>query len=218
MLGVTKTMVSGWPAGSLLPRILIFVHVGGTPFPVLAHDASFPSGLADSLTNSLLNQPLPLTTQHLAFHAPSVEVKSRKENRGHQHAGHSPASAAGVAAASQEHQDIRRVSQQLYMPSESSISIGKANVKDHSPTLHYYNGSPKSFGNALQARHAMRDPSAETNDEETKQNREKGMKRIRNFTPASARVIDDEDEPRRLSPRARLTSFLDSHAPAGIKE
>lgn len=202
-----------------LRQVLTFVHVGAVPFPVLAHDTSFPSGLADSLTNSLLNQPLPLTAQHHAFHAPSAEVKSRKENRDHQHAGHSPSPAAGISAAGQEHQDIRRVSQQLYIPSGSSIPIGKADVKDdNSPNVHDHTGPLKSFDNALQAAHASRKPSAETNDEETRQNRERGMKRIRNFTPSSARAIDDEDEPRRLSPRVRLTSFLDSQASAGIKE
>ena len=34
---------------------------------------------------------------------------------------------------------------------------------------------------------------------------EKGLKRTRTFTPASAKAIDDEDEPRRPSPRVRLS-------------
>jgi hypothetical protein len=34
----------------------------------------------------------------------------------------------------------------------------------------------------------------------------KGTKRVRNFTPASARAIDEEDEPRRRSPSLRQTS------------
>ena len=38
---------------------------------------------------------------------------------------------------------------------------------------------------------------------------DKGSKRLRNFTPASAKVIDEEDEPRRSSPRVRLTPFFE---------
>ncbi|KAK4162434.1 hypothetical protein QBC43DRAFT_79194 [Cladorrhinum sp. PSN259] len=34
-----------------------------------------------------------------------------------------------------------------------------------------------------------------------------GTKRTRNFTPASARAIDEEDEPRRVSPRMRIAGF-----------
>ncbi|KAK4226624.1 hypothetical protein QBC38DRAFT_219588 [Podospora fimiseda] len=34
-----------------------------------------------------------------------------------------------------------------------------------------------------------------------------GMKRTRNFTPASARAIDEEDEPRRGSPHVRIAAF-----------
>jgi hypothetical protein len=34
-----------------------------------------------------------------------------------------------------------------------------------------------------------------------------GSKRTRQFTPASARVIDEEDEPRRTSPRARIAGY-----------
>jgi len=33
---------------------------------------------------------------------------------------------------------------------------------------------------------------------------DKGVKRARHFTPASAKAIDDEDEPRRSSPRLRV--------------
>lgn len=32
-------------------------------------------------------------------------------------------------------------------------------------------------------------------------------KRLRNFTPASIKAIDEEDEPRRISPRLRATTF-----------
>ena len=35
-----------------------------------------------------------------------------------------------------------------------------------------------------------------------------GMKRGRNFTPASSKVIDDEDEPRRASPHVRITGYV----------
>lgn len=37
---------------------------------------------------------------------------------------------------------------------------------------------------------------------------DKGNKRGRNFTPASAKAIDEEDEPRRASPRIRISSIF----------
>lgn len=37
---------------------------------------------------------------------------------------------------------------------------------------------------------------------------EKGTKRNRNFTPASAKAIDEEDEPRRISPRMRISTVI----------
>lgn len=41
---------------------------------------------------------------------------------------------------------------------------------------------------------------------------DKGTKRSRNFTPASAKAIDEEDEPRRASPRVRMASIFPSNA------
>lgn len=40
---------------------------------------------------------------------------------------------------------------------------------------------------------------------------EKGTKRSRNFTPVSAKAIDEEDEPRRASPRVRMASLFPSN-------
>lgn len=41
-------------------------------------------------------------------------------------------------------------------------------------------------------------------------NFEKGTKRTLNFTSASAKVIDEEDDPRRHSPGSHLTPFPES--------
>lgn len=38
---------------------------------------------------------------------------------------------------------------------------------------------------------------------------ERGGKRSRNFTPASAKVIDEEDEPRRPSPKLAMARFAE---------
>lgn len=43
---------------------------------------------------------------------------------------------------------------------------------------------------------------------------EKGTKRSRNFTPASTKAIDEEDEPRQASPRVRMASLFPSNAEA----
>src|SRR5689334_6702249 len=81
------------------------------------HNSGIPPDLATSLTNSLLNQPMPLQFQH-HNQASSTEVRSRKENRLHQPINVPLGSSAPPAP---DHKEMRRVSQQMYMPSGSFV-------------------------------------------------------------------------------------------------
>ncbi|KAG5926474.1 hypothetical protein E4U42_003273 [Claviceps africana] len=179
----------------------------GVGFPMITHNTSLPSDFADSLTNSLLNQPMPMHFQHPAScPAPAADVKSRKENRGQVlHA--MPPSATGHPATTTyyEHQEMRRVSQQMIVPSGSSLPIGIVDAG-------------KAGLDGTNQICAARKCATEGEDEKTvtRAVSDKGVKRNRNFTPASSRVIDEEDEPRRASPRVRLTPFVEDDATRSV--
>ncbi|KAM4054298.1 NADH dehydrogenase (ubiquinone)-like protein [Hirsutella rhossiliensis] len=181
----------------------------GTPFAIVSHNSSIPSDLAHSLTNSLLNQPMPLHFQQPNFHAPASEVRSRKENRRQQPAGPSPSAASTFG---QDHQEMRRVSQQMYIPPGASVPVCTVNSQVNSPQDQDLPGPEQS----QQGRSSDSEPGPGSNMVDVKDaavggagviTAEKGTKRIRNYTPASVRAIDEEDEPRRGSPRVRLTPF-----------
>ncbi|OAA34782.1 hypothetical protein NOR_08294 [Metarhizium rileyi] len=181
----------------------------GLSFPILTNATSFPSDLADSLTNSLLNQPLPMNS---AFRTPATEVRSRKEHLEQQLSAPSPTTVAGASENIQHRPTIRHVSQQLYMPLGVSIPVAKSDMDATSPNTCDYCVLSATQGNALQAGCPSRKPSTDVLDDEARLSGEKGAKRIRKFTPASARAIDDEEGTHRPSPRVRLTSFLDGPA------
>ncbi|POR34960.1 Uncharacterized protein TPAR_04843 [Tolypocladium paradoxum] len=171
----------------------------GVTFSSLAQAASMPSDLGNSLTNSLLNQPMPVHMQQPNFHASAGEVKSRKENRFQQLAGPSPG---------QDHQEMRRVSQQMYMPPGASLpvcTVSQANSPEPVQRVASMGGELSAGVNHLSTSDTPLSAASGNSVE-------KGTKRIRNFTPASASAIDEEDEPRRGSPRVRLTPFTESAA------
>lgn len=182
------------------------------PFPMLSHNSAIPSDLANSLTNSLLNQPMPVHLQHHAqnFHTPAAEIKSRKENRSRA-TGPSP---SGVTAASApDHYDMRRVSQQMFMPPSGTsmpmCTLSPEVDSQQNQECVIASGAPSKAAGLC----ASKVPSCDASLGSTPGSAlEKGLKRIRNFTPVSARVIDEEDEPRRRSPRIRLTPFADDEA------
>ncbi|KAF4509293.1 hypothetical protein G6O67_005562 [Ophiocordyceps sinensis] len=183
----------------------------GIPYPIVTHNSSIPSDLASSLTNSLLNQSIPLYFQQPNFHAPATEVKSRKENRRQQPARPSPSALSAASTLGHDHQEMRRVSQHMYLPPGASVPVCTVNTQVNSPRDHdcanpessqqgpFVGGETGASGNKL----AAQDLAAGDADGTTA---EKGTKRVRNYTPMSVKTIDDEDdEPRR--PRERLTPF-----------
>ena len=187
------------------------------PFPIFTHNSAIPSDLANSLTNSLLNQPMPAHFQYHtgSFSAPAGEMKSRKENRGRP-AGPSPSGM--VMPSAQDRCETRRVSQQVYMPPGGSVpvcALSCPHIDSPQKQECLDNGGGAPEGGGLAGCKAPAGDGALGSSTPMKANAsalEKGLKRIRNFTPASARAIDEEDEPRRRSPRIRLTPFAEDKA------
>ncbi|PHH93069.1 hypothetical protein CDD83_1354 [Cordyceps sp. RAO-2017] len=173
----------------------------GMPLPILSHSSSLPADLASSLTNSLLNQPMPLHFQQPNFQPPATEIRSRKENRRQQPGGPSPPAPPTTQTLVQDHHEMRRVSQQLYMPSGGSLPVGVGTSQIDSPQSQ--DRAPRVSSMCSESGKAV------TNDGGLAGGlggtAEKGTKRIRHCTPVSIRAIDEEDEPRRGSPRVRLT-------------
>lgn len=178
--------------------------------------SSIPPDLANSLTNSLLNQPMPsLSHHHSSFYPHAPEVKSRKEVRLSQDANASQPAPASTAPGL-ENQDMRKVSQQMYIPSGASMPIGTVPMQSNSPFGQSRKASEVSqrvfsteFGpNTNQSSaDALRTISGNSAAQAAAQAAQGSAKRIRNFTPASAKVIDDEDEPQRASPQICMSPF-----------
>jgi hypothetical protein len=153
-----------------------------------------PANMATALGNSLLCQPISLALQPHNIPLPSSEVRSRKENRlgaiGEQSptamlAGSQPLTSHSTPNnMTADHAEMRKVSQPTFGMAESGLSLGT--VPDDTRSVQALSQSagdtPRSGSLPL----------------------EQVAKRVRNLTPASARVIDDTDEPRRVSPRVRI--------------
>jgi hypothetical protein len=170
------------------------------------NSASFSTELATSLTHSLLNQPHPLPVQGSNIAIPAPEVKSRKENR--------LANDAPIEGTTNlDHIDMRKVSQSVYNEVDK-VSRDTSSTTDMPPSQSTFSGvfsqrshSGPEFGNDL-TNSGILFSHVNTDSHVAAENRigsgsDKALRRTRQFTPASAKVIDDEDEPRRGSPRGR---------------
>lgn len=154
---------------------------------------------------------MPQSVQPHQIPLPASEVKSRKENRHLNNAG-SVGSSSTNPSPSVEAQ-IRKFS----TANTAFGIIGKdrtgSSASGSGPTFSR-RGSGPEFGRDI------------TNAESPNQTyagvaalgtgpgsgSDKGTKRGRNFTPASTKAIDEEDEPRRASPRVRMASIFPSNA------
>ncbi|OAQ59415.1 hypothetical protein VFPPC_16875 [Pochonia chlamydosporia 170] len=145
-----------------------------------------------------------------------MEVKSRKENREKPQSGGNMMVTTLSNGTTPDHQEIRRVSQQLYIPSGSSIPIGKADMALASPNHHEPCISTVTYGSGGCA--VRKSPTDMHNEEDGRQIGEKGAKRVRNCTPVSSRDVCEEDKLHQSSPRVRLTSFLSGQAPVDPAE
>ncbi|KAI1329204.1 hypothetical protein F5Y16DRAFT_367005 [Xylariaceae sp. FL0255] len=185
-MGINKV---GTP-GNTPPSIEFFSHSNPT----------FSTELATSLTHSLLNQPLPLPVHGSNSAIPATEIKSRKENRFM-----NDPTAAPIGHL--DHVDMRKVSQSAFSGLKGSHEASAAAT--NSPLSHKtFSGAfsdrsltAQQFGNELtnntvllQQANADVTPVA---DSRIDGGGDKNVKRTRQFTPASVKAIDDEDEPRR---------------------
>ncbi|KAI0195445.1 hypothetical protein F4808DRAFT_464266 [Astrocystis sublimbata] len=190
---------------SFVDDLGIDINKLGTPGNTPPPTDFFSTDLATSLTNSLLNQPHPLPVQGPNMGIPAPEIKSRKENRPN-------LECCADETTNLDHIDMRKVSQSVYgqlgkitrhisnasnSPSQGSFS-GAFSQRSHSgPDFGIdctNSGNPFTHHNA--------EPKTGT-ECRIGSGSDKGPKRHRQFTPASAKAIDDEDEPRRNSPRCR---------------
>ncbi|KAK3347388.1 hypothetical protein B0H65DRAFT_147992 [Neurospora tetraspora] len=259
----------------------------GVHFPSMStHMPSIPSDMASCLTNTLLNQPMPLPLQPHQVPLPSSDVKSRKENRFLTIPGSNPSSAHSTPTA--DHSDIRKFSQPVYSqcPIASNLSqmvssMDGAGSSSDSPSLQSmfsvagsHQNSPRQaeFGSSsnmygghascpnppgfppslpsnlsstfssnltsnstsnfstnlptnpasgptpfaprtessLNAGHGTGQSKGNGNGSDSAVGNGNGngnIKRTRNFTPASTKAIDEEDEPRRASPHVRTRDY-----------
>ncbi|KAI9158061.1 hypothetical protein HJFPF1_06048 [Paramyrothecium foliicola] len=180
------------------------------PFPLLPHNAYISPDLANTLTTSLLNHSMPVQLQNRAYpyHSavPAPEVRSRKENRLQQLGEPSPSTVTSTPTSIQDHHEMRKVSQQLYIPSGSTLSV----------SLSSHESSPQSVvGHGLGAA-PIEDLGISTNSSSGPElaltpisgnSRDKGTKRARNATSTSVKILEDEDEPRRPSPSVRIAKL-----------
>ncbi|KAH7150253.1 hypothetical protein B0J13DRAFT_673958 [Dactylonectria estremocensis] len=178
----------------------------GIPFPIIPQDSGISTDLANTLTNSLLNQTTPFQLRTPGTAAPMAEPRSRKEARTHRLAS---AALPSHSPSTKVHLYDRNWSQQLRVSSRGVVpsSLLASQVKGPKDlTFSEVNQRTSSMGkfgadlanlvgqeNILDA-HGLSD---------------KGNKRGRNYTPESAKTIEEEDEPRRASPRIRLTPFAE---------
>ncbi|KAJ2980042.1 hypothetical protein NUW58_g7048 [Xylaria curta] len=205
----TPTLIDGSYVDDLGININKLGTPGNTPPPTdffTSSTANFSTELATSLTHSLLNQPPPLPVHGGNIAIPASEIKSRKENRLI-----NEASVEGTT--NLDHIDMRKVSQSVY-GQLGQISRDASSTSNSPPSQSTYSGvfshrsfSGTEFGNNLtnsgvMFTHGTADPDAVI-ESRVGSGSDKGIKRTRQFTPASAKAIDDEDEPRRSSPRGR---------------
>ncbi|KAI3392018.1 hypothetical protein diail_6345 [Diaporthe ilicicola] len=172
------------------------------------------SDFAHSLTHSLLNQPHPLpaipqSVQPHQIQLPATEIKSRKENR---HLNN--ASSAG----SPSNNPSPSIEAQIRKFSTANTAFG---IIGNDRTDSSGSGSGLTFSRRASAGDFGRDVTNTASPNQTyagvaasatrpSSGSEKGTKRGRNFTPASAKAIDEEDEPRRASPRMRVATTFPS--------
>lgn len=179
---------------------------------------SIPDDVANSLTNSLLNQSMPAHLQPHGLHPPAFEVRSRKENR-RDNLFEPPSSSVALShSATQDCTEMRKVSQQLYISPGNSVPVGAIPLKTDSPQTQPSSDNtgqrtPSMAGSCISGGSGA-DVSFLSL---VGQSIEKGTKRTRNFSFGPGNVIDEEDEPKRGSPRVRLTPFVEDVAVDGSK-
>ncbi|KAF4984125.1 hypothetical protein FZEAL_618 [Fusarium zealandicum] len=191
------------------------------PFPFFPENTVYPEDFALSLTASLLNQPVPFQLQAPPTRTSTPEVRSRKENRKRHTTCPIPSSLSTGTTVGLGHQDQRKVSQQMYIPSGGGVPVPLVPRQTQSPqklthpeldqSTPYMGKFARSFSN-ISAQSSPR----ELANLDVNTVADKGTKRARHFTPGSAKTLeDDEVGHRRASPRIRLSPFAQDSPPSG---
>lgn len=157
-------------------------------------------------------------------HAPPTrtstpEMRSRKENRKRHSTCPIPSALSTSTTVGLDHHDQRKVSQQLYIPSNGSIPLPLAQSQARSPNSPHPDLTRRSYSMSkfvsAQTSSTQSSPQEFPNTE-GKASVERGNKRSRNFTPGSTKPFeDDEDEHQRASPRTRLSPLSEGHPQDG---
>lgn len=188
----------------------------GSPFSFQTGISNMSADLATSLTQSLLNQPLPLPIAPQNIPLPASEVKSRKEKRHHYAlAASNQASATSTPRADQP--QIRKFAQPGF--SLGRISAGAAKSGVSSPSSHtIFSDSSSgissgvSFGADVASESPTLTPLGEASSSTINQasgnanSGQKGTKRIQNEMPASAKATDTKCEPHQTSTLDRTSA------------
>jgi hypothetical protein len=172
--------------------------------------AGLPQDFASSLTRSLLNQPFPLPVQHQTQRFPGAEAPS-KDIRALPSQSNNFSQAAGQANTTEA-----KGSQQLFNPGVADITVPVSASSE--PSCGEFGSMIASLGCDSNGSSLATPTSSGQTDTGpgSGQNGGKGSgagaagtvaKRPRNFTPASVKAIDEEDEPRRMSPHVRAPGF-----------
>jgi hypothetical protein len=173
--------------------------------------ATLPSDFASSLTRSLLNQPFPLPVQH---RNPCFQMAGSESSKDNQHSVHSLGNTDIMEAG--------RASQSGFV-SDADDSTVPVSASSGTPSGEF--GSLIASLGCSNSASSLATPSSSSQTETTSIGSEAGTvslgssrgnksgnvntttKRPRNFTPASVKAIDEEDEPRRISPHLRMAGY-----------
>lgn len=185
----------------------------GLFLPRIPQDNLLSMDLPNSLSHSLLNQPMPvhMLANHLDS-TPIPELRPSKEDCIHQTACLSPSSASSASFALKDFDEVGRASQQphgtrnlrlhtgpygprMYRSARPDIDQQMSSISDFTSSLDSGSMGEPAVGNAMA--HSI----------------EKGTKRSRDSASTLGEVVKSDDIQKRPSPRARLTALL-AHSPA----
>jgi hypothetical protein len=138
-------------------------------------------------------------------------VRSRKENRLQQLGEPSPSTLSSTSTSAHEHNEMRRVSQNMYIPSTSTHTVtvsSQANSPQSVIGQEFGVSNTEEFGISNAELTATEPPLVTISGNSM----EKGTKRVRNFM-SSSKAIGDEEDSHRPSPRRRLASHAGDDQP-----
>lgn len=171
--------------------------------------SGLPSDFASSLTRSLLNQPFPFPVQQ---HNPCFQTAESKSGKDNQHSMHGQGNTNNMEAgkALQSMFGADAVDNTVPLSASSGTSSGELGSMVASLGCNNSGSSlatPSSSGQTEATPIGSEGGTAPGSTRANTRNVNMATKRPRNFTPASVKAIDEEDEPRRISPHLRTAGY-----------